>query len=367
MFKVLTLVLGLSVIGTGTHAQQQGEHPWGAWQSQHFQKHPLAGLIYTPSSKGKLDASVKGQEFRRRLLTLWATSAKFVLLGEQHDNPDHHRIQAWFIEQVAKTERSPTVVLEMVPKSYASQLNQYDLAKDPGLDDLAKRLEWEKRGWYTWQIYRPMAVAIAKNRLRMVAGSLDREATRSLSKSGLKSLSKTQINKFGLEFPLPENSTLSLKTELKNSHCGLLPARAIPAMSLVQRAKDGALADAMITTGYKNGSILIAGNGHVRKDRGVPLVLRNLLPGSSESTIGKVRLDEKNSDLKVRIPNSMNFALGLIEVDPEFENPTDYNLLNEDGAPLYDAVIFTPKADLTDNCAAMKKHFEKKKTESKSE
>ena len=45
----------------------------------------LVGEIWQPASGSKVDA---------RSLFAALTRADFVLLGEQHDNPDHHRLQA---------------------------------------------------------------------------------------------------------------------------------------------------------------------------------------------------------------------------------------------------------------------------------
>ena len=237
------------------------------WQSQHFADHPLIGRIFNDNAKPVSDGELLAQ----------ARKAHFLLLGENHDNPDHHVIQSNVIATIASDENKPSVVFEMVPQRLSSEIRQYDLQTDPQLDDFAKRLEWEERGWYSWGIYRPIGLAAARNGLSMVAGNLDRKVTRNISKNGINALSEEDQTAFGLQSPLPSSLEDGLIEELKQSHCDLLPERALPSMVNVQRAKDGSMADAMIRSGQDTGAILIAGNGHVRKDRGVPLVLRKRL------------------------------------------------------------------------------------------
>ncbi len=319
------------------------------WTSQIGQSHPLAGKIYNGA----------GQSSSSQLLISQASLTRFVLLGEIHDNPDHHQIQANIIEAIAGKNHRPSVVLEMVPQRLAEELAKFDLSVDPRLDDLAQRLEWAKRGWPSWDIYRPVALAAARNNLPMVAGNLDRPVISELSRTGADALSGEQRRDFALTDDLPDTLAGELGQELQTSHCNLLPAESLPAMLLVQRARDGVMADAMIRAGYRFGSILIAGNGHIRKDWAVPRVLRQRLPGNkivdldlpgagSDGTTGKV---------SVRIPNSHNLSIAVIEVEAGMENPGDYRLNNLQGTPLYDFVIFTPKSDDTDHCAALREKF----------
>ena len=84
-------------------------------------------------------------------------------------------------------------------------------------------------------------------------------------------------------------------------------------MMRVQRARDAMMADRLAATSGRGGGVLIAGNGHVRKDRGVPWYLARLRPGAR------------------------SVSIGLLEVrDGVLEPPS--------GLP-YDYVWFTPRVD----------------------
>jgi len=56
-----------------------------AWQSPHLRDHPLTGRFYAPG-----DASFLNEADALDRLG----AVKYILLGETHDNPDHHGLQA---------------------------------------------------------------------------------------------------------------------------------------------------------------------------------------------------------------------------------------------------------------------------------
>ena len=311
------------------------------WASSHYVNHPLVGQIY----------QANGKQISEDFLLKQAGQTRFVLLGEIHDNPDHHKIQANIISAIANQQRRPSIVFEMVPRRLAAQLGNFDLVNDPQLNEFAKRLEWEKRGWFSWDIYRPIALAAATNDLPMVAGNLDRTTTRKISKEGMSALDEAEQVTFGLDTSLPQILEEQLNEELRQSHCNLIPEKMLPSMVTVQRAKDGSMADAMIQADNEFGSVLIAGNGHIRKDLGVPFALRHRLGGS--------RGDSGKNDNQAT--GSNNLAIALVEVSSDLSKFADYALNSSTGEPLYDIVIFTPKFDTTDHCALMRAQFKKMK------
>ncbi len=300
-----------------------------AWQSQHFLDHPLVGQHFTG----------RGQKVAEALVLERLKNSSFLFLGETHDNPDHHEIQAGIIGAIAAGD-ARSIVFEMVPRRLQDKL---DGATSENLNSLETELEWEERGWYSWDIYRGIFDVALERGHRLKAGNLDRDRVRSVSKSGLTALTEGERKRFALSSNLPKEAQDSLAAELEESHCGMIPKTAVPAMARVQRAVDGSLADAMISGDDGHGAVLIAGNGHVRKDRGVPFVLKRLMPGAK------------------------SLAVGLIEVSPEAKTFADYPLKNEQAEPLYDYVIFTPKYDITDHCALMREQFKKKKPDDKEE
>ena len=75
------------------------------------------------------------------------TSAPFILLGETHDNPDHHLLQAEIVTTLANAGRRPALAFEMFDMSQAAALSVH-LAQSP--DDAAgigEAVGWQKAGW----------------------------------------------------------------------------------------------------------------------------------------------------------------------------------------------------------------------------
>src|SRR5687768_4939373 len=75
-----------------------------SWQSHYGRNHPLTGRIWDVAS---------GEFIDRPTLIMRLARAEFVLLGEKHDNPDHHRLQAEVVRGLIAAGRRPAVGFEM--------------------------------------------------------------------------------------------------------------------------------------------------------------------------------------------------------------------------------------------------------------
>jgi uncharacterized iron-regulated protein len=136
--------------------------------------------------------------------------------------------------------------------------------------------------------------------------------------------------------PLPEALGNALLDELDASHCGLMPRAAFTNMALAQRYRDAHMAAALSEAARTHGSaILLAGNGHVRTDRGVPWDLARLAP-----------------DRKV-------LAVALMEIEEGVTNPAELVPLDVQGRPAADFVVLTPRTSRPDPCEEMRARFKK--------
>jgi uncharacterized iron-regulated protein len=96
------------------------------------------------------------------------------------------------------------------------------------------------------------------------------------------------LTPYGLNSPLPHEDRL--REELKKMHP---PSFKIPMerMVLSQRRRDASLA-ASLDYGTADLRILLAGNGHVRKDYGVPWYIRYRHPDARIVSVGLMRGSE---------------------------------------------------------------------------
>src|ERR671930_1251825 len=97
-YTAAVLVLCTWHIGMG-----QASAPGEPWQARFGQDHPLVGQIWDVEAARLIDTTTLVQRL---------TAGRFVLLGEKHDNPDHHRLQAWILKQLSVAGRRPAVAFE---------------------------------------------------------------------------------------------------------------------------------------------------------------------------------------------------------------------------------------------------------------
>ena len=260
-----------------------------------------------------------------------AASADFVLLGEKHDNPDHHRLQAWLIARLALRGRQPAVVFEMIRGDRAQALR--DAPRDA--DALGTALDWAHSGWPDFAIYRPVFAAALDAGLPLAAGDLSAEQLAALRTDGLGAFSDDERARLALD-PGPNASQRErLAAQVRDAHCGMAPDAVIDAMIDIQRARDAALADALLGAATLHGAVLIAGAGHASRESAVPLYLSR------------------------RATQRVVFALGLFEAP--LGEPTHENVearLAELGEG-YDVIWITPRVDDVDPCSRFRHDLER--------
>ena len=118
----------------------------------------------------------------------------------------------------------------------------------------------------------------------------------------------------------------AIEAAVREGHCGKLPESVVPRMAAAQRARDAVIADALIARAPA-GAVLIAGNGHVRRDLGVPV------------------------QLAVRAPQRSALAVGIVEVIENATRAEDYVAPAAGDAPRFDFAVFTPRTARPDPCA----------------
>lgn len=292
------------------------------WLSPLHTEHPLVGGLWDVE-RGRW---AKEAEVREAL-----ARARYILLGEQHDNADHHRLQAELVRAFAGSGRRPVLAFEMLDVEQQPRVDA-SLARAPGdVDALALAVGWADSGWPDWPLYRPVFAAGLEAGLPVVGANLPREQVRALVRRGPSAMDAGLRERLGLDAPLSEDVARAMREEMHASHCGHLPESMMEPMVLAQRARDAHLAERMLTTDEGDGAILITGAGHARSDRGVPASLRK------------------------RAPERPVLSLGLVEVRPELREPRAYAAAFGVERLPFDYVWFTPAERREEPCAAFRK------------
>lgn len=318
---ILVLMMPVGSAAAGDWRQT----PWQPFTSELFADHRLAGVIWDP---------VAAKELTPDALVAALAQKRFVLVGEFHDNPDDHRLQAWIVSKL----KPEAVVFEMLDVDQKPGVDAFQGKGDWKPEAMGAALDWEKRGWPAWSIYQPIAEAAKEAGATLVAGNAERAKARAIVKGGLASLDASEVTALGLDRPLPEAADDALRAEIATSHCDMLPEDLLPGMALAQRLRDATMARELSTaTAQGTRAVLITGNGHARRDRGVPHALID--QGAKAEDIASVL---------------------LIEVDPEATVPSDLVPLDAEGKPAADIVWFTPSVSRPDPCEEMQRQMKAK-------
>jgi uncharacterized iron-regulated protein len=247
----------------------------GRWQQG--SGHPLAGQIYRVADGARVSETA---------LVTDAAGADFVLIGERHDNPEHHRLQARLVAALEAQSQGPrAVAFEMIPAWRQLELVEY-LAADGEPAGLGAAVAWDASSWAAWAWYQPIAEAALASDAQIVAADLGVAEKRAAFAQGAQAFPSAFVQRTGLGEPWPPPMMVSLQDELRAAHCEQVSGRIVIGMMRVQRARDAMMADRLAATSGRGGGVLIAGNGHVRKDRGVPWYLARLRPGGRSVSIG---------------------------------------------------------------------------------
>ena len=225
-----------------------------AWISPLERDHPLAGRIF--------DARIAKEVSREELLRR-AIASRFVVLGETHDNADHHRLQAEVLGAMVRAGRTPALAMEQFDQEHQPALDASRTRGERDPERVADAGRFDRKGWQ-WPDYKPLVDLAVANALPVLAANLSREEARAMMRTGRAS---------AVIAPAPEALQAQLERDIVEGHCGIRPpAGLLRSMVEVQRSRDARMAATLEGAG-ESGAVLIAGAGHARRDRGVPAYL----------------------------------------------------------------------------------------------
>ncbi|HTR57944.1 MAG TPA: ChaN family lipoprotein [Casimicrobiaceae bacterium] len=290
--------------------------------------HALPSTGAAPAAEPRIWDVRAGRFVSESSLAADLASARYRLLGEVHDNAAHHAIRARLILAIAATGARPALVME-----------QFDLDRDEALiaaqaaganaERLADAGRLDRKGWQ-WPMHKPIVEAALAQHLPIRAGNLSRaqlrEEEQSIVDDGAKAIGYARFHAARWTDAQAE----ALRADIVESHCGMAPESVVPRIVLAQRLRDAAMAQALADAATASGAILIAGNGHVRSDLGVPVYLH--APGLPDA-------------------GAPSLSVGLIEVDDDDARARDFPRQVVAAHPGFDYLWFTPPAAREDPCA----------------
>ena len=282
----------------------------------------LAGCAHRPPS-------ATGTQWPLVLRTL--LPADVLLLGEQHDDPEHRRMQHEAVKWLAIRNQLGAVVLEMAERGTSTAA----LPTSATPAQVQSALQWQEAAW-PWAQYSPAIMEAVRAGVPVLGGNLPRSQARSAMRDQ------------GLDQALRPEALERQREAIREGHCHLLAQAQVPGMARIQIARDKAMAQTLAEAHRSPGTtaLLITGAGHTLRTAGVPVHLPKDLT---------VRIVVA---LQQKAPAPEGASRETQEAQPSHSQQATADAVGRLVPADADLVWTSPWRDAPDHCEALRKQLE---------
>ncbi|MCE3262987.1 MAG: hypothetical protein K0R43_2066 [Pseudoduganella sp.] len=215
------------------------------------------------------------------------SNPQVLLLGEVHDNKEGHRLRLDELRRRVEAGWRPVIAMEQFDRETQGLLDE---AQKGCLDASCLIKVMGGKRW-DWQLYHPVIQLALTHQLPLVAANLSRNDASRVVRDGLAaSFDAATIAAYKLNEPLPADLRRGQEKAIQEGHCNMVSDLMLPGMVNAQVARDIWMAK-LVRAQLPRDVVLIAGNGHVRKDIGVPRWLNAIEPKLNMRAIGFIEPD----------------------------------------------------------------------------
>lgn len=177
-----------------------------------------------------------------------------LLIGEQHDAAAHQQIEQQVVAHLAGRGLLAALAIEMADAGASTAK-----LKPTATEQQAQiALKWNDKGW-PWAVYGPAVMTAVRAGVPVLGANLPMSQMR------------TSMGDAKLDNQLPGPALKAQQQLIRIGHCNLLPESQITPMTRIQIAKDRAMAQTIEDVALPGKVVvLLAGNGHVNRQLGVP-------------------------------------------------------------------------------------------------
>ncbi|HEX8404104.1 MAG TPA: ChaN family lipoprotein [Duganella sp.] len=211
-----------------------------------------------------------------------------LLMGEVHDNTQGHRLRYDLLRQRVEGGWRPAIVMEQFDREDQDLLNK----AQKGCLDAQCVIRVVNGARWDWQLYYPVIQLALTYQLPLVAGNLSRADASRVVRDGITATFDPQsVKDYRLDQPLPADLRGAQQKEIMTGHCNMVSDMLIDGMVNAQVARDIWMAK-IVRDQRPRDVVLIAGNGHVRKDIGVGRWINQIQPILTVRSEGFVEGDD---------------------------------------------------------------------------
>lgn len=201
-----------------------------------------------------------------------ARGYRFVFVGESHDNPHHHKMQADIIQALAEAGRDVVVGFEMFTRPVQKALNPWTLGMYTK-EEFIKEADWKGQWGFPYEIYEPIFEVTKKYKLPMVALNVPRDWVRAVGKGGYDALTAEQKAQLPSDFYMGNKEHRKLIESMMGGHP--MTGTAGENMYKAQTLWDEGMADTALkylaarSVGAETVFVILAGSGHTMYGQGI--------------------------------------------------------------------------------------------------
>lgn len=188
----------------------------------------------------------------RRVASLLPADA--LLIGEQHDAPEHQVMEREAVEALAERGRLAALAIEMAEEGNSTA----HLPATATEAQVQTALSWDDKAW-PWSAYGPAVMAAVRAGAPVIGANLPRARM------------KDAMADVSLDAQLGDDARKTQQEAVRSGHCNLLPESQIVPMTRIQIARDRAMAQAIVKARVPGKTVLLlSGSGHTTRALGVP-------------------------------------------------------------------------------------------------
>src|SRR5215472_12173598 len=226
---------------------------------------PLAALCGSVDTAVDIDSAPLPWEDRLR-------GDAIVLLGEVHDNPVQHGVRLEVLRRAFEAGWRPAIAMEQFDREHQVDIERARMERPLDANYLIEKAATDHgksvNGW-NWEYYRPYVALALQYDVPLLAADLSRSDALKIVEHGYSAVFDASMEHLlGLDRDRP-SLLVAQEHEIDVGHCHALPKEQLPAMARAQLARDAVMAG-VLREHAARGVVLLAGDGHARRDIGVP-------------------------------------------------------------------------------------------------
>ena len=196
------------------------------------------------------------------------SGAKVIYVGENHTDPEHHRIQLEIIKALFKQNPDLVVGIEMVDHSYQNVLDQWT---EGNLDKqtFLQKIHWYANWRFDFGLYEKIFEFIKENNIRLTGLNIPFHIPSKIAIGGIDNLRMEERQHLP---KIIDTSNAEHRQYVENiyKHHAMKGRKNFENFYLAQCVWEDAMAEAVAANLHDNTMVVLSGNGHIIDRFGIP-------------------------------------------------------------------------------------------------